>query len=68
MDITDRRDFYTTAELQRMFAGLPAEMQQRYTAYAAGVNAYVDYINSHPTQIPAEYLALGAHAYAFLRH
>ncbi len=58
MDITDRRDFYTTAELQRMFAGLPAAMQQRYTAYASGVNAYVDYVNSHPTQIPGEYLAL----------
>jgi acyl-homoserine lactone acylase PvdQ len=59
MDIVDRRDFYTNAELAQMLARLPVAMQQRYAAYAAGINAYVDYLTAHPTMIPGEFLALG---------
>jgi acyl-homoserine lactone acylase PvdQ len=58
MDIATRRDYYTEAELAQMFSALPAAMQQRYTEYAAGINAYVDYLNSHPSQIPGEFLAI----------
>jgi penicillin amidase len=59
MDIEVRRDFYTTAELTQLFDGLPASMQQRYIAYADGINAEVDYVNDRPTEIPAEFPALG---------
>jgi acyl-homoserine lactone acylase PvdQ len=59
MDIATRRDFYTQAELAGLVKGLPAAMQARYTGYAAGINAYVDYVNAHPTQIPGEFPALG---------
>jgi penicillin amidase len=59
MDISVRRDFYTPAELAAMFNSLSLAFQERYAFYAAGINAYVDYVNSHPDQIPAEYPALG---------
>jgi acyl-homoserine lactone acylase PvdQ len=59
MDIEVRRDFYTTAELTHLVAQLPADMQQRYESYAAGINAYVDYVRSHPSEIPGEFPALG---------
>jgi acyl-homoserine lactone acylase PvdQ len=60
-DIVNRRDFYTTAELARMLHSLPQAMQQRFTDYDQGVNAYVDYVNAHPTLIPGEFTALGMH-------
>ncbi len=59
MDVSVRRDFYTTAELTAMFDSLPPAFQARYTQYAAGINAYVDYVNAHPDQMPAEFGALG---------
>ena len=59
MDIEVRRDFYTTPELAAMFDGLPPDMQSRYDAYDAGINAYVDSVNQNPTQMPAEFPALG---------
>jgi penicillin G amidase len=59
MDITDREDFYSEAELAQMFTRLPLSFQQRYQAYVAGINAYVDYVNAHPTLIPGEFVALG---------
>lgn len=58
-DIEIRRDFYTQSELATMFARLPAAMQQRYEAYDAGINAWVDNVNSNPSALPAEFLALG---------
>jgi len=58
MDIATRRDFYTQPELAQMVASLPAAMQQRYASYDAGINAYVDYVNAHATQIPGEFPAL----------
>jgi penicillin amidase len=60
-DITNRRDFYTTAELARMVHRLPRDMQQRFADYDVGVNAYVDYVNAHPSLVPAEFTALGIH-------
>ncbi|HET9015528.1 MAG TPA: penicillin acylase family protein [Thermomicrobiaceae bacterium] len=59
MDIATRRDFYTQAELAALVHELPASMQARYASYDAGINAYVDYVNAHPTQIPGEFPALG---------
>jgi penicillin G amidase len=59
MDIADRRDFYTSAEISSMMARMPPSFQQRYASYTAGINAYVDYIHSRPTLIPAEFAALG---------
>jgi penicillin amidase len=59
MDIEVRRDFYTPAELATTFKRLTPAMKARYEAYDTGVNAWVNYVNSHPTQIPAEYPALG---------
>jgi penicillin amidase len=59
MDIEIRRDFYTPPELAAMFNGLPPEMQQRYEAYAAGVNAWVDHVRLDPLDEPAEFVALG---------
>jgi penicillin G amidase len=59
MDIEIRRDFYTPSELTAMFDGLPPEMQQRFEAYAAGVNAWVDHVRLDPLDEPAEFVALG---------
>ena len=59
MDIEIRRDFYTPAELSALYDGLPPAFQARYTAYASGINAWVARVNSTPTDMPAEYPALG---------
>jgi penicillin amidase len=59
MDIAVRRDFYTPDELSAMYASLPAAFQARYAEYANGINAWVDHVNSTPTDMPAEYPALG---------
>jgi penicillin amidase len=59
MDIEVRRDFYTTPELAAMFGSLPAAFQQRYDAYVAGINAWVDHVNLDPLDMPAEFPALG---------
>jgi penicillin amidase len=59
-DIVARRDFYTQAERMEMIASLPGDLQSRWQAYADGVNAWVDEVNSDPSKMPAEYAALGA--------
>ncbi len=59
MDISDREEFYTEPELAQMFTELPASFQQRYEAYVAGINAYIAYLKTHPTLLPAEFVALG---------
>jgi acyl-homoserine lactone acylase PvdQ len=59
MDIEVRRDFYTPSQLTAMFGSLSRGMRRRYTAYAAGVNQWVDYVNQHPADLPAEFPALG---------
>jgi acyl-homoserine lactone acylase PvdQ len=58
-DIEVRRDFYTPAELSAMFEALPAAMRQRYQAYAAGINAWVDHVKEDPADLPGEFVALG---------
>src|SRR5436190_3786306 len=49
MDAQVRRDFYTPSELTALFNSLPAAFQARYTAYADGVDAWVDHVNRTPT-------------------
>jgi penicillin amidase len=59
MDIEVRRDFYTPDELTALYKTLPPSFQARYSAYADGINGYVDHVNNTPTSMPAEYPALG---------
>jgi penicillin amidase len=59
MDVEVRRDFYPPDELTALFDSLPASFQARYIAYADGINAWVDHVNDTPTDMPAEYPALG---------
>jgi penicillin amidase len=59
MDIEVRRDFYTPEELNRMFGSLPAALQSRYQSYAQGINAWVDHVNTSPSDMPAEFAAVG---------
>lgn len=57
-DIVARRDYYTTPELQAMLARLPADIQARFRAYAAGVNAWIDHVRQTPADLPLEFSAL----------
>lgn len=59
MDIEVRRDFYTPLELSTMYTSLPPALQARYADYAAGINTWVDHVNSDPLDMPAEFPALG---------
>ena len=59
MDIEVRRDFYTRGELTAMFHHLAPSMKLESGSYAAGIDECVDFVNSHPNQIPAEFPALG---------
>src|SRR5688572_3445815 len=59
-DIVARRDFYTRAEREQMIEQLPGDLRTRWQAYADGVNAWIDEVNSDPSKLPAEYAALGA--------
>ncbi len=59
MDVQVRRDFYTTAELTQMVSALSPSLQSRYGAYVAGINAWVDHVNSDPADMPGEFPALG---------
>ena len=59
MDIEVRRDFYTPAQLGTIFANLTPAMRRRYVSYVAGINAWVDHVNSNPNDVPAEFPALG---------
>lgn len=58
-DLIARRDYYTDAEVDEMIARLPPELQDRTVAYRDGINAYIDYLQTHPTEIPGEFVALG---------
>jgi acyl-homoserine lactone acylase PvdQ len=58
-DIAVRRDFYTPAELTRIFDTLPLATRARYWAYAAGINAWVDHVDQTTADLPAEFAALG---------
>src|SRR5688572_24361073 len=59
-DIVARRDYYTQAEREEMIASLPGDLGTRWQAYADGVNAWIEEVNSDPSKLPAEYAALGA--------
>ena len=59
MDIEVRRDYYTPGELGAIYDDLRPEMRARYNAYASGINAWVDRVNSDPADLPAEFVALG---------
>lgn len=58
-DLIARRDYYTDAEVDAMVARIPAELQDRLVAYRDGINAYNDYLDTHPDQVPGEFVALG---------
>ena len=59
-DIVARRDYYTEAERMEMIESLPGDLRSRWQAYADGVNAWIDEVNSDPGKMPAEFVALGA--------
>ncbi len=59
MDIEVRRDFYTPGELGALYDHLTPGMKTRYSAYTNGVNAWVDHVNSDPSDMPAEFVAVG---------
>ncbi|MCW3013832.1 MAG: penicillin acylase family protein, partial [Solirubrobacterales bacterium] len=52
-----RRDFYTPAELDRMYAALPASLQDRFAAYRDGINLWVAHVQANPQDLPAEFVA-----------
>ena len=58
MDVGVRRDYYNAAELDSVFARLPVSVQQRYQGYLAGINAWVAHVQSHPSDMPGEFVAL----------
>ncbi len=47
-DKTQFQQFYTPAELQKQFDRLPGKMKSWFTAYAAGVNKFIDEGNLPP--------------------
>jgi penicillin G amidase len=57
-DIVAGRDYYTRRELRAMFARLPRDIQARFRAYAAGVNAWIDHVRRTPADLPLEFSAL----------
>jgi penicillin amidase len=58
-DIVARRDYYTDAELRRMFNRLPRALRDRFGAYADGVNAYAAKVAADPSLEPLEFKLLG---------
>lgn len=58
-DLIARRDYYTDDEVDAMVSRIPAELQDRLVAYRDGINSYIAYLRTHPTQVPGEFVALG---------
>jgi penicillin G amidase len=58
-DITARRDYYTPAELDQMFARMPEPLRARTAAYRDGVNAWIAHVNATPGDLPGEFGATG---------
>ena len=58
-DLIARRDYYTDGEIDAMVSRVPATLQDRFVAYRDGINAYIDYLETHPDQVPGEFAALG---------
>src|SRR5919197_1367590 len=57
-DYVARRDYYTDAELMRMFRRLPGAMRTRTQAYVDGVNTWIAHVRQTPADIPNEFSAL----------
>jgi len=57
-DLVARRDYYTAAELMRMFRKLPARMRDRTQAYVDGVNSWIAHVRQTPPDMPSEFSAL----------
>jgi penicillin G amidase len=58
VDVQTRTLTYSQADYDAMFAALPAESRNVLTAYAAGLNAYIQQVRTTPSQLPAEYALL----------
>jgi penicillin amidase len=58
-DYIARRDYYTDAELMRMFQKLPATLRARTQAYVDGVNAWIAHARQTPADMPNEFTVLG---------
>jgi penicillin G amidase len=58
-DIETRRDFYTSAQLDRMASRLPASLRARYVAYRDGINAWVARTQADPSLLPGEFAVTG---------
>ena len=56
-DLVARRDYYTPAELDKMFASLPMAFQRRFEAYRDGINAWIAHVGVSPVDLPGEYAA-----------
>ena len=54
-----RQDMYTPAELDAMYARLAPAFKDRFTAFTAGVNAWIDHVQANPADLPGEYPATG---------
>jgi penicillin amidase len=59
-DAIVRQNFYSAAELDAQFARLPADLRDRFSAYADGVNAWIAHVRSNPNELPGEFAATGA--------
>jgi hypothetical protein len=57
-DIVARRDYYTDAEVRRMFRRLPVRFQRRTLAYVDGVNAHIRRVRRDRALLPPEFSAL----------
>ena len=55
VDLQTRTLTYSQADYDAMFAALPAESRTVLTAYAAGLNAWIQHVRVTPEDLPAEY-------------
>jgi acyl-homoserine lactone acylase PvdQ len=58
-DLVARRDYYTPAELDDMYARMPAPLRARTEAYRDGVNAWIQHVSQDPADMPGEFAATG---------
>ncbi len=58
LDLVTRRELYTDAERAQAFEELDPVWQDAFTAFAAGVNQWIDEILLDPSKMPVEYPAL----------
>ena len=59
MDEDVRRLTEGSAALMQEFDALPADTRQRIQRFSDGINARIAEVNTHPTEIPAEFILLG---------